>query len=243
MNSKDKGNIGEAITLAEFTKRGIQVSIPFGDNARYDLIADFNNKLNKIQVKYCNQEIKNGSITCPCISSINHTTNKGPITYENDIDYFVFYLAEWNDIIIVPIEEIGNKKSISFRKTIPVASQNYHLVQDYTFTKFFDNKTEDEPIIDLHNSLKKKNTCIDCGTPISNNATRCKSCAAKMQRKKTDRPDRETLKELVRHTPFTQIANQYGVSDKAITKWCIAENIPSRKKDILLYTDEEWELI
>jgi len=51
MNSKNKGNIGESQALAEFTKRGIQVSIPFGDNARYDLIADFNGKLNKIQVK------------------------------------------------------------------------------------------------------------------------------------------------------------------------------------------------
>ena len=44
MNSKDKGNIGEAIAIAEFTKRNIQVSIPFGDNARYDLVADFNGK-------------------------------------------------------------------------------------------------------------------------------------------------------------------------------------------------------
>ena len=54
MNSKDKGNIGEAIMLAEFIKRGIQVSIPFGDNARYDLIIDLNGKLYKVQVKYCN---------------------------------------------------------------------------------------------------------------------------------------------------------------------------------------------
>ena len=62
MNSKDKGNIGEAIILGEFVKRNIQVSIPFGDNARYDLVADFNGKLNKIQVKYCNQKItKNNS--------------------------------------------------------------------------------------------------------------------------------------------------------------------------------------
>ena len=50
MISKEKGNIGEAIILAEFVKRGIQVSIPYGDCARYDLIAEFNGKLNKIQI-------------------------------------------------------------------------------------------------------------------------------------------------------------------------------------------------
>lgn len=142
MNSKDKGNIGEAIALAEFTKRNIQVAIPFGDNARYDLIAEFNGKLNKIQIKYCNQKITStNSICCPCASSKNHTTNKNRDTYENDVDYFVFYLAEWNKTLIVPIEIIGNKKQITFRQTKPANNQsNYNLVENYTFEKFFDNQ-------------------------------------------------------------------------------------------------------
>ena len=111
MNSKNKGNIGEAIILAEFIKRNIQVCIPFGDNARYDLVADFNGKLQRIQVKYCGQKIGiNNSIVCPCSSSTNHTTNKHLSTYKNDIDYFCFYIVEWNKILLVPIEKIGNKK-------------------------------------------------------------------------------------------------------------------------------------
>ena len=137
MNSKDKGNIGEALALAEFIKYGIAVSIPYGDNARYDLVADFNGKLNKIQVKYCNQKIsENNSIVCPCASSTNHTTNKHYTTYENDIDYFVFYLAEWNELLLVPIEKIGTKKSIMFRMDKPKNNQyNCNLVKDYTFDK------------------------------------------------------------------------------------------------------------
>lgn len=137
MNSKDKGNIGEALALAEFTKRNIQVSIPFGDNARYDLIAEFNGKLNKIQVKYCNQKITpTGAIPCPCASSTNHTTNKNLTTYENDIDYFVFYIVEWNKLILVPIEKTEGKKILSFRNTKPANNQsNYNLVDDYLFDK------------------------------------------------------------------------------------------------------------
>ena len=96
MNTKTKGNIGEAVILAEFTKRGIQVSIPFGDNARYDLVAEFNGKLNKIQIKYCAQVTENNSVTCMTSSSKNHTTNKVMDTYENDVDYMAFYIQPWD---------------------------------------------------------------------------------------------------------------------------------------------------
>lgn len=47
MNSKVIGNIGEAITIAEFVRRGIPVYTSFGENER----AEFNGKLNKIQCK------------------------------------------------------------------------------------------------------------------------------------------------------------------------------------------------
>ena len=136
MNSKQKGNIGEAIVLAEFTKRGIQCSIPYGDNARYDLIAEFNGKLNKIQVKYCNQQLIGNSINCPCASSTNHTTNKHYTTYEKDIDYFAFYIKEWDVCCLVPIEDIGTHKQIHLRKDEPLTPQKkVHYIDDYSFDK------------------------------------------------------------------------------------------------------------
>lgn len=137
MNSKQKGNIGEAIILAEFVKRGVQCSIPYGDNARYDLIAEFNEKLNKIQIKYCNQKISvNNSISCPCASSTNHTTNKHYTTYTNDVDYFAFYIKEWDTCCLVPIDVIGNRKTIVFRKDRPLSGQkNVQYIDDYSFDK------------------------------------------------------------------------------------------------------------
>lgn len=243
MNTKDKGNIGEAIAIAEFVKRGIQVSIPFGDNARYDLIAEFNGKLNKIQVKYCNQKItENNSISCPCASSTNHTTNKKYTTYENDIDFFVFYLVAWQEIILVPIEKIGEKKSIVFRKDNPIShSSECNFIQDYSFSKYFGDEIVDNSLIPKENL--KTNFCINCGKPITNKATRCLSCAAKLQPRKAERPNREELKQLIRTIPFTKLGEQFGVSDNAIKKWCDAENLPRNKKDINNYSDEEWEKI
>lgn len=141
MNTKDKGNIGEAVILSEFIKRNIQVSIPFGDNARYDLIAEFNNKLNKIQVKYCSEITNSNSIVCKCSSSTNHTTNKHYTTYENDVDYICCYLQPWNISIIIPIKDIGNKKVFNIRKELPKNNQNknIHYLNDYLFDKIIIN--------------------------------------------------------------------------------------------------------
>jgi hypothetical protein len=42
---------------------------------------------------------------------------------------------------------------------------------------------------------------------------------------------------MIRTKPFVHIAKEYGVSDKAITKWCINMNLPSKKSDIKLISD------
>lgn len=135
MISKQKGDIGETRVIYEFTKRGIQVSIPFGDSARYDLIAEFNGRLNKIQVKYCAQLNANNSILCPCCSSTNHTTNKHLSTYESDVDYFAFYLEPFDECVLVPVSFVGNKKSITFRKDAAKNNQNtnINLIENFSF--------------------------------------------------------------------------------------------------------------
>lgn len=132
MNSKDIGSIGEAKALLEFQKHHVPVSIPWGDNQRYDMIAEFNGKLNKIQVKVCNQE-QYGSVICTCRSSQNHTTNKNYYTYEGEVDYFVFYNQKYDAIALVPIEIIGCNGSISLRVR---PAQNNQIVNTKSFYDF-----------------------------------------------------------------------------------------------------------
>ncbi len=48
-----KGDIAVSQAIASFTKMGLDVSIPLTESASYDLILDVNNKLKRIQVKFC----------------------------------------------------------------------------------------------------------------------------------------------------------------------------------------------
>jgi len=45
---------------------------------------------------------------------------------------------------------------------------------------------------------------------------------------------------MIRTMSFEAIGRQYNVSGNAIKKWCIAENLPSKKSEIKNYSDEMW---
>lgn len=90
---------------------------------------------------------------------------------------------------------------------------------------------------------EQKYYCIDCGKEITQfSSGRCVECAHIAQRTVT-RPDRETLKILLRTTTFTAIGAKYKVSDNAVRKWCDAENLPRKASVIKQYSDEEWAKI
>ena len=46
-----------------------------------------------------------------------------------------------------------------------------------------------------------------------------------------------------RNKSFTEIGSKYKVSDNAIRKWCIQENLPSKKTVIKQLSDEEWQKV
>ena len=84
--------------------------------------------------------------------------------------------------------------------------------------------------------------CQYCGAEVYKGNNTCPACANKL-RQKVARPCREELKLLIRTQPFTHIAKEYGVTDNAIRKWCMAENLPYKKKEIQSYSDIDWELL
>ena len=91
----------------------------------------------------------------------------------------------------------------------------------------------------IEEKQRKIYRCERCGAEITHKAKLCIECARLVSRK-VDRPSREELKKLIREKPFTHIAEDFCVSDNAVKKWCIGYNLPSKKKDINSFTNEEW---
>ena len=84
--------------------------------------------------------------------------------------------------------------------------------------------------------------CPVCGQQTTNKLCCSKECIGKYYQK-AKHPSRDELKDMIRTVPFLKIAERFGVSDKAICKWCENYDLPFKKKDIKSYSDEEWDSI
>lgn len=134
MTTKQIGNIGEARVLSEFVRLGIPVYLPFGDNEKADLIAEFNGKLNKIQVK-SSQKIIEDKVRFSLVSSTMHRQNGVKHIYtENEIDYFALYNLERDKVYLISINEEGLPKSeVTIRFNPPKNKNQFKtfLEEDY----------------------------------------------------------------------------------------------------------------
>lgn len=105
-DTKATGDRSEAAVLAALSQRGYLISIPFGENHRYDLIADDGERLLRIQVK--TGRLRNGVIAFRCCSTHQHRRN-GPTAsraYFGEIDYLAVYCPQNQKVYLVPESEL-----------------------------------------------------------------------------------------------------------------------------------------
>ena len=107
-----KGSLTEIRCITAFMENNIEISIPYGNHARYDFIADVNGKLIKVQVK-TPSKVSEESISIECRTT--HTISKKVVhhTYtESEVDYFATYYK--NKCYLVPISECSTQKTLRF---------------------------------------------------------------------------------------------------------------------------------
>lgn len=115
-DTKLKGNLTEMQCMLAFMKLGYQISIPFGEDCRYDFIVDINNHLYRIQCKTSSEftdatgEIAGITFkTCRQTGSNARTSIRTKYTKE-DIDYFATFYKD--NCYLVPVEESSVEKRL-----------------------------------------------------------------------------------------------------------------------------------
>lgn len=133
LSTKAKGNLTELQCITAFYQLGYQVSIPYGENSRYDFIADVNGKLIRVQVKTSSirHEAKGAISFSTASTRINSTKNITNKYTKNEIDYFATF---WNNkCYLVPVEETASReKTLRF---IPPANGQ---IKGITFAKDYE---------------------------------------------------------------------------------------------------------
>lgn len=131
MESHQKGDLTEAVVIAELKRRVIPVSTPFGDNERYDLLAeDESGNVWKLQVK--TGRYRDGKVLFKGKSQ--HTNSQGHTyeLYDGDVDFFAVHCDEVAGLYLVPEDEVGSSMSLR----IADAKQDHRAINwaaDYAF--------------------------------------------------------------------------------------------------------------
>lgn len=116
---KTKGSISEQFIIAHIMSLGFDVSVPVGDNLRYDLIVDDGVKLHRVQSR--TGRVRNGCVVSSLMSSrLNTKKMYKKVFTEKDIDFFAIYCD--NAVYILPIENANNSE-VSLRIDAPKSKQ------------------------------------------------------------------------------------------------------------------------
>ncbi|MBI3486188.1 hypothetical protein HY025_04605 [Candidatus Daviesbacteria bacterium] len=130
--TKIKGDLGQAMIMADALRRGYKVAIPLGEDWRYDLIVSKDGKLLKIQCKYT--EAFNGVIKVRC------ETHDGRSYYRykpEDLDYIAVYDRVTEKCYYINSIYLGSgRASLSLRVIKTKNGQKKKILEAEDFLKF-----------------------------------------------------------------------------------------------------------
>ena len=131
MNPKAKGEISEAAVLARLVDQGYPVSIPFGNNQRYDFIVETGKALVRVQCK-TGKACDDGILFKACSTNGFTGVDTG---YSGQADVFVVYVPTTRKFYWVPVEDVKAIR-VKLRTKPPKkdsSTAGYRWAKDYEF--------------------------------------------------------------------------------------------------------------
>lgn len=147
---KDKtliiGDVNELKCILAFEERGYYTSTPFSGSCRYDVIADINGKLIRIQCKashYYDEE--ETSIEFKTTRSTTNTQKTSRYQYtKEEIDYFYTHFNGYD--FLVPVEECSTVKLLRLKSPKNNQLEQINIAKDYLLDNVLDSIINETPI-------------------------------------------------------------------------------------------------
>lgn len=108
-----QGNLGLGKAIEYFTSKSIPIAIPLNDTQKYDLVADFNGKLQKISVKTSRYTENGISYSVQLRNTGGSSGNNKVRPFDNQsCDYIFIYTAK-EELYLIPSNIITAINSIN----------------------------------------------------------------------------------------------------------------------------------
>ena len=131
--TKQKGDVAEAYVTYLLKQKGFNVLIPWGEDNRFDLVAEKNGVFKKVQVKYVTS--KNGILEVPLRSSNNYKI----IHYSpKDIDIIAAYEPGTSKVYFIPLKSVSNRSSYKLRLKAAKNNQKKNVSMASNYEARFD---------------------------------------------------------------------------------------------------------
>ena len=132
--------IGDRTTLAvmlALIDAGLDVSVPFGENCRYDLVIDRANRLTRVQCK--TGRLRDGVVRFAPASTYGHlpSPREARRDYLGQIDEFAVYCPGTGGVYLLPIEDVVTRAGAYLRVDPPRNGQrkNIRYAKDYEIAR------------------------------------------------------------------------------------------------------------
>ena len=132
-----RGDVNELQCILDFQKRGYYCSIPFSGSCRYDVIADINSKLIRIQCKSSVYHEEDGTLRFHTQSITTNTKETVKKSYtKEEIDYFYTSWEQYG--FLIPVEETSTAKYLRVKEPKQGIQSTMSIASDYLIDNVLD---------------------------------------------------------------------------------------------------------
>ena len=103
-NTKRVGDLSELRVMCDLVRAGYLVSIPFGEDHRYDLVIERDFILSRVQVK--TGRLRNGAVIFNCYSSHSHRGGPTCRPYIGEVEYFGVFCPDTDCTYLIPLSDM-----------------------------------------------------------------------------------------------------------------------------------------